>query len=221
MSGPPQPVPERHLRHAALLLDFHRLEHPPRRCDAAVGLGTFDLGVPAVCAELYHAGLFPTLVLSGGNNSYTAARFPRGEAVHFRDHVMELGVPESAILVEPHATNTGENIIFARRTLRSAGIEPESVLLIAKAARRPFATARKLWPGVEHRCASDRRRLHDYLRSGVDPVPLIGAIVEEHRRVLEYPARGFTVPQEVPQDVQASYAALRHEGYGPGSGREA
>ena len=69
--------------------------------DAAIGLGSHDLGVAAFSAELYRAGLFPHLVFTGGNSPTTAKLFPRGEAVHFSEHAIELGVPDSAILLEP------------------------------------------------------------------------------------------------------------------------
>ena len=36
---------------------------------------------------------------------------------------MELGVPESAILIEQRATNTGENIVFGKAVLRGPGGE--------------------------------------------------------------------------------------------------
>ncbi|MFK4688204.1 uncharacterized SAM-binding protein YcdF (DUF218 family) [Streptomyces pristinaespiralis] len=77
-------------------------------------------------------GLPPTLVFSGGNSPTTRARFPRGEAAHFREHALELGVPDSAILVEPHAANTGQNITVTRDLLASAGIVPATVMLVSK-----------------------------------------------------------------------------------------
>jgi hypothetical protein len=36
------------------------------------------------------------LVFSGGNSHTTAARFPRGEAVHYAEHATTLGVPADA-----------------------------------------------------------------------------------------------------------------------------
>jgi uncharacterized SAM-binding protein YcdF (DUF218 family) len=89
--------------------------HEVRPVDAAIGLGSHDLGVPAYCAELYRAGLFPTLVFTGGPNPTAPERFPRGEAVHFREHAIELGVPTEAILLEPEARNTGHNITLSPR----------------------------------------------------------------------------------------------------------
>src|SRR5436309_3730152 len=86
---------------AMLIWDYHQMHHQVRPCDVAIGLGSHDLGVAAFAAELYRAGLFPTLVFTGGNSPTTAARFPRGEAVHFREHAIELGVPEQTIVLEP------------------------------------------------------------------------------------------------------------------------
>ena len=80
----------------------------------------------AFAAKLYHAGLFPEVVFSGANSPTTAEVFPRGEAVHFSEHAPELGVPASAIIIEPAATNTGENITRSRDALREAGIQPAS-----------------------------------------------------------------------------------------------
>jgi len=100
-------VTDEQRRRAELIWEFHQMRQPLRSCDVAIGLGSHDLGVAAFAAKLYHDGLFETLVFSGGNSPTTAARFPRGEAVHFREHALELGVPDHAILLEPRAGNTG------------------------------------------------------------------------------------------------------------------
>lgn len=122
------------------------MQHELRSVDVAIGLGSHDLGVAAHSAELYRSELFPTLVFTGGNSPTTAQVFPRGEAVHFREHAIDLGVPAEAILLEPNAGNTGQNITLSREVLVAAGITPASVLLVSKPSmeRRSFATARKL-----------------------------------------------------------------------------
>uniref|UniRef100_UPI000317189E ElyC/SanA/YdcF family protein n=1 Tax=Nocardia asiatica TaxID=209252 RepID=UPI000317189E len=53
-------------------------------------------------------------MFTGANVPTTVERFPRGEAVHFREHALRLGVPDSAILVEPAAKHTPDNIGFTR-----------------------------------------------------------------------------------------------------------
>jgi hypothetical protein len=80
--------------------DFHQVHHNLAPCSAAIALGCNDIGVASYAAELYHRGLFPVVVFTGATSRDTAAIFPRGEAVHFRERALELGVPDEAILVE-------------------------------------------------------------------------------------------------------------------------
>ncbi|MFD6949603.1 hypothetical protein A6A08_07355 [Nocardiopsis sp. TSRI0078] len=202
-------------RQAELLWDFHRMHHRLRPCDVAIGLGSHDLGVAIRSAELYHAGLFPTLVFTGGNSPSTTAVFPRGEAVHFREHALGLGVPDSAILLEPEASNTGQNIALSRQILADAGIVPATVLLVCMPymERRSFATARKLWPEVEVTCASQPLELDDYAAGIGDAGLVIDMIVGDLQRVMEYPGRGFAIEQEVPRRVRAAYESLVASGF--------
>ncbi|MCX5317790.1 YdcF family protein [Streptomyces sp. NBC_00154] len=208
-------ITEEQISNAKLVWDFHQMHHDVRPVDAAIGLGSHDLGVAAFSAELYRAGLFPTLVFTGGNSPTTAKVFPRGEAVHFREHALALGVPDSAILVEPNAGNTGQNITLSREALASAGITPKTVLLVAKPymERRSFATARKLWPEVEVTCASEPMEFDDYLKSIGDEKLVIDMLVGDLQRVIEYPKLGFAIEQHVPEDVHAAYESLIRAGF--------
>lgn len=200
---------------AVTIWEYHQMHHQVRPCSAAIGLGSHDLGVAAFAADLYHSGLFPILVFSGANSPTTAARFPRGEAVHFSEHAIRLGVPPSAIIVEPDAANTGQNITYSRQALHAAGAEVESVLLISKPymERRAYATARKVWPEVEVVCASEPLTFDDYLKSIGDEKLVIDMLVGDLQRVIKYPALGFAVAQDVPEDVEAAYRGLLAAGF--------
>jgi uncharacterized SAM-binding protein YcdF (DUF218 family) len=155
------------------------------------------------------------IIFSGGRTPTTRDRFPRGEAVHFREHAVALGVPASAVLVDPDATNTGANIRNSRALLAAAGHRPASVLLICKpyAERRSHATAGKLWPEVEVVCSSTPLDFDRYVESIGDERLVIGMMVGELQRIIAYPARGFTVPQHVPDEVRAAGARLRTAGF--------
>lgn len=191
------------------------MRHEPRPCDAAIGLGSHDLGVATRTAELYRQGLFPVVVFSGGNSPTTAARFPRGEAVHYREHVLALGVPDGAILVEPEAANTGQNITLSRELLAMHGIRPKTVLLVTKpyAERRSYATARRLWPEIEVSCASEPVALDDYVKGIGDERLVVDMLVGDLQRLIEYPKRGFTVEQHVPNRVREAYEKLVAAGF--------
>ncbi|MBQ0828582.1 YdcF family protein [Streptomyces tagetis] len=210
-----QAVTDEQWANARLIWDYHQMRHALRPADVAIGLGSHDLGVATTSAELYRAGLFPILVFTGGNSPTTAARFPRGEAVHYREHALTLGVPDEAILLEPRAGNTGHNITYSRQVLADAGISPASVLLVSKPymERRSYATARKLWPEVDVRCASESVDLDDYVRSVGDGRLVLDMLVGDLQRVIEYPKLGFAVAQEVPKDVRAAYENLLAAGF--------
>ncbi len=205
-----QPISDEQWRDAQTIWDYHQMGHELRPVDAAIGLGSHDLGVAKFAAELYHAGLFTLLVFSGGNSPTTAARFPRGEAVHYREHALTLGMPDDAILVEPHAGNTGQNVTLSRALLAEHGHEPRSILLISKPymERRAYATCRKAWPEVEVICASEPLKLDDYIRSIGDEKLVIDMLVGDLQRVIEYPKLGFATEQNIPADVLAPFERL-------------
>jgi hypothetical protein len=130
---------------------YHRLDDDLRPVDVAIGLGSHDPGVATYTADLYHQGVFPLVAFTGANAPTTVERFPRGEAVRYRDIAIGHAVPSAAILTETQATNTGENITFTRKLLAAQGITPKSVLVSSKPyqQRRAHATVRKLWPEVD------------------------------------------------------------------------
>ncbi|UPT23371.1 YdcF family protein [Thermobifida alba] len=139
----------------------------------------------------------------------------RGEAVHYREHVLDLGVSDEAVLVEPRAANTGQNITFSRQVLAEAGLAPATVMLVTMPymQRRAYATTRRLWPEVEAVCASEPVGFRDYLAGIGDDRLVIDTMVGDLQRVIEYPDRGFAVEQHVPDDVHAAYQALVDAGF--------
>lgn len=208
-------VGEADLDDARTIWDYHQMHHELRPCDAAIGLGSHDLGVASFAADLYQRGLFPMLVFSGATSPTTAARFPGGEAVHYREHAIALGVPAAAILTEPTATNTGKNIELSRALLNEAGVRPASLLLISKPymQRRGYTTCRQLWPEVEPVCASEPIELEDYIASIGSARLVLDMLVGDLQRVIEYPKQGFAITQEVPDDVLKAYDRLIQAGY--------
>ncbi|MGW8363388.1 YdcF family protein [Streptomyces wedmorensis] len=197
------------------LWDYHQMGHTPRPCSVAIGLGSHDLGVADTAVDLYRRGMAPLLVFTGATSPTTRGRMPRGEAVHYQERAIELGVPASAVLVEPRARNTGENIRFSRALLNEAGITVSSVLLISKPyeERRSYVTARKLWPDVEIVSASSPMRLQDYVDSIGDARLVIDMLVGALQRLLIYPEQGFMISQKVPAEVIASYERLCRGGF--------
>ncbi|MFD4764874.1 YdcF family protein [Streptomyces niveus] len=200
---------------ARRLWDYHQMGHSLRPCSVAIGLGSHDLGVADTAVDLYKRGMAPLLVFTGATSPTTRDRMPRGEAVHYRERALELGVPSSDVLVEPSARNTGENIRFSRAVLEDAGVRVSSVLLISKPyeERRAYATARKLWPEAEFVSASTPMTLNEYADSIQDTRLVIDMLVGALQRLLIYPEQGFMISQPVPEDVLEAYERLCREGF--------
>ncbi|MFE6925935.1 YdcF family protein [Nocardia sp. NPDC057663] len=207
-----------HLRaEVETLWDYNQLAQEIHPVDVGIGLGSHDLGVATHTADLYNEGMFPLVVFTGANAPTTADRFPRGEAVHYREHAVGRGVPDSAILVEPNATNTGENIDFTRAALEQRGelSQIRSVMLISRPyqQRRSFAICRKRWPEVEVLCSSLPLPLDDYVRSIGDVDRVITMLVGDTQRIWVYAERGWATAQNIPDEVDKAYNRLVSAGY--------
>lgn len=198
-----------------ILWGYHDPCHELRRCDVGVGLGSHDLGVADHVADLFEQGCFPRVVFTGANAPTTAERFPRGEAAHYRERALERGVPDSAVLVEPRATNTAENIELTRELLAAEGLDVASLLLVSKPyqQRRAYATAKKIWPEIHIVCSAQWLPLNDYVASIGDADRVIHMLVGDTQRIWRYAERGFAVPQHVPHEVEAAYHRLVAAGY--------
>ncbi|MFD3491468.1 YdcF family protein [Streptomyces sp. NPDC058690] len=200
---------------AQRLWDFQQMHHEPRPCSVGIGLGSHDLGVADVTVDLYRRGMMPLIVFTGATSQTTQDRMPRGEAEHYRDRALELGVPADTILVEPRARNTGQNITLSRTLLEVRGIDVSSVLIVSKPyeERRAYATARKLWPEVGIVSASTPMGLPEYIDSIRDARLVIDMLVGSLQRLLIYPAQGFMIAQDVPDDVIRAYERLVAHGF--------
>jgi hypothetical protein len=198
------------------LWNYHRLDTgTDTRTDVGIGLGSHDLSVATTTAELYHRGVFPLIVFTGANAPTTVERFPRGEAMHYREHAIERGVPADAILVEDQATNTGENITRTRDLLAATGHQVHTVTLISRPyqQRRARATCHKLWPEVDVVTGGAPMSLRDYIASIGDEHRVISMLVGDTQRITVYADRGFAAPEPMPLEAHEAMNLLAAHGY--------
>jgi uncharacterized SAM-binding protein YcdF (DUF218 family) len=177
-------------------------------------------GVEEFCVAthaLWDRGMFRMLLVSGGVTPGDAR--PEAEVIAAR--LVELGVPRTAIVLEPFATNTGENVILGRRALaaRMDLAEVRSILVIGKACstRRYLMTLERHWPGlVLSSCPVN------YFGIAVDcwheHAEFRARVLAEYEKIPDYLERGFlselvgyaTYPREPLAPVSAS--SLRTSG---------
>ncbi|MEV4893723.1 YdcF family protein [Nonomuraea sp. NPDC055795] len=202
-------------RDLEVLWDYHQMGHELQPTDAIIGLGSHDLGVAQFSAQLFKSGIAPLVIFTGANAPTTMERFPRGEAVHYREEAIRLGIPAAWILVETKASNTGENIQFTRDLLAGRGLHVDSITLVSRPyqQRRAFATCRKLWPEVHVVCASQPLPLGEYILSIGDARRVADMMVGDTQRIDIYAERGFAIPQDIPAHVVEAYERLVAAGY--------
>ena len=62
-------------------------------------------------------------------------------------------------------------------------------------------------------CASEDLGFDEYLKSIGDDKLVIDMLTGDLQRIIEYPARGFALAQDVPGDVMAAYGRLVAAGF--------
>jgi uncharacterized SAM-binding protein YcdF (DUF218 family) len=208
-------VPEALRADVETLWDYNNMHHELRPVDVGIGLGSHDLGVAIHTTDLYHRGIFPRVVFTGANAPTTVDRFPLGEAIHYHEYAVAHGVPDQAILVESTATNTSENIERTRKLLLDSCIDVKSMILVSRPyqQRRAYATAKKIWPEVDAVCTSLPLSIDEYVKSIGDSAHVISMIVGDTQRLAVYADKGFSIPQQIPENVQESYHRLVSAGF--------
>lgn len=203
------------IERARQIWDYHLLHHELRKSDCILALGSNDIRVAERAADLYLKGYAPLLIFSGGVGNLTRGMFAASEAEAFAEIARENGVPDSAILLETKSTNTGENIQLTQALLESKNLHPQSFIVVQKPfmERRAYATFKKNWPDKDLMLSSPLYPFEDYPNEILDLESIIHVMVGDLQRIMEYPAKGFQIEQEVPEEILKAYHELVAAGY--------
>jgi uncharacterized SAM-binding protein YcdF (DUF218 family) len=199
--------------YAQKIWDYMLMHQKPEVSDAIFVLGSNDIRVAERAADLYLEGLAPLVVFSGGNGK--GSLFDRPEAEVFSDVALARGVPKQNVILETRATNTGDNVFFTKELLTEKGIQCSSFILVQKPymERRTYATFRKQWPEARCTVTSPQISYEEYEREPDSKKRFLDCMVGDLQRIKEYPAKGFQIPQEIPEDVWNAYEKLVELGY--------
>ena len=204
---------------AETIWDYHLMKHQVAKADAILVLCSHDERVAERGVELFHAGWAPLLIFSGGRGAITKTLWDEPEAERFARIAIALNVPRERILTEANSTNTGENIEFTKRLLAQRGLELQKFIVVQKPymERRAFATFRKLWPEKEVIVTSPqvsfREYLAEYTNRSLSASDVVAIMVGDLQRIKLYPARGYQIAQEIPDEVWQAFEELVRAGY--------
>lgn len=217
------------LRDAEAVYNYHHMQMPlpATGADAVFCLCSLDLRVARRAAQLYLDGCGRYLIFSGGTGKLTVDRpefRDAPEAVVFARVAKEMGVPEDRIIVESRSTNTGENVRFVFDLLAERGLLAHdrssddarngirTFVLVQKPymERRTYATFMKQWPGMtlveqgketEFTVTSPQLDFSEYPDENNPRDLVINIMVGDLMRIRAYPAQGYQISQEIPDNV--------------------
>jgi uncharacterized SAM-binding protein YcdF (DUF218 family) len=206
-------VPPADLALAEILWDWQAAHEEPAPADAALGLGSYDIRVADRGVELFRAGLVRLVCFSGASGNFTEGRFPHGEARAFAERALALGLPESALIIEPHARNTADNVRLSRPLLEARGVRSITVVAKPNMLARARATLPIHWPEVRAGFSAARVPFGRELAPGRTLRDLVNELVGDAERLRLYPARGWQVAVDIPAEVSHAVRELILRGY--------
>lgn len=200
---------------AKIIWDYHHMNHQLKKADCIFVLGSQDTRVAEYAADLFLQSYAPYILFSGGAGKFTKDIFSKSEADFFAEIALKKGVPKEKIIIESKSTNTGDNIRFSKVILKELHFDFKTFILIHKPymERRTFAAFSKLWPEKEFIVASPQISMEDYPTKEISKERMINVMVGDLQRIKEYPAKGYQITQEIPENVWAAYEKLVKAGF--------
>lgn len=124
--------------------DFMFFETEINHADVILIPGASQSQLMERAAELYHQGVAPVILPSGGSTPHVETT----EWEFLLNVGLSLGVPSEAILKEDQASNTFENARYSLEVLQQTGIAARTVILVCKNyhARRALLTYQFIFP---------------------------------------------------------------------------
>lgn len=208
-----------YLQPLQVIWNYLRLGQEPQKADCIVGFGNFNDHIARRAAELYHQGLAPKVLFTGGLGRNTEGLLTEPEAVRFGRTAMDCGVPECDIILETRSTNTKDNICFTRELLSQLGLPQERILGVHQPfmERRITAAMGVYWPETKFFVTSPQVSIPAYLAAakdqGITEHAAISVIVGDFQRMDLYARKGYQLPQEIPDDAWAAFHQLVALGY--------
>lgn len=200
---------------AQILWDYNSLEQSVEKADLLFVPCSSDVRGARKAAELFLKGYAPYILFSGKQGMVSKNLFNKPEAEVFAAEAIKAGVPAGVILTETESTNTGENIEFSKKLLKECELDIKKMIIVQKpyALRRMYATFKKQWPEVEIFLATFDTTFEQYPNDVLTKEMLINALVKTTNRIIDYPEKGFQIPQEMSEEVMNAMQELINRGY--------
>ncbi len=189
-----------------VIRDYLNLSDAPEKSSAIFILGGSSLSPVYRAAELFHAGLAPTIAfISIGGRFGGETLWGKPEYEKYREVLLEKGVPPDAIVSAGKSTNTLVEAQQAIPFLREMGIEPKKLILCSRPChqRRAWATFAKQHADIEYvNCPGDETETMFEMTE-------ITRMIQEMDRLVEYGQKGDIVSHSFSDEIQDALDIIR------------
>lgn len=187
------------------ILDYLRVEDKPSKADAVFVLGEATINPVERAYELWRDGFAPKIVFISIGGSFGGDKlWGMSEVKKYKETLKNLGVPERDIIADELTTNTLAEAKASIPFMRKHGIDPHSLILVARPAhqRRAFATFSKQHPDINYiNCPGDGDGGNDF--------DIRQRLVGEIERLIVYARKGDIENQEIPENVLRATECLK------------
>ena len=199
---------------AKIIWQWLPISDPVEQSDMIFILGNSSDQLPHEAAILYKRHLAPLLVISGGRGRISKNDTER-EAYRYTKSLILEDIPSNRIISEDKASNTGENITFAKKLLEDKKLEVRKAIAVTTPvlSRRHKLTLVKLWPSINWTLHTPAVPRFEQLLSSANADVFINLLVGEIDRLQSYPTRGFMDTVSIPRKVAESNDLLKNSGY--------
>lgn len=199
------------IKKSAVIWDYFASFHQKERSDAIIVCCSYDLRVCDFACQLIQDGWSDVLLLSGNTGNWTRLLWAEPEAEVFYRRALSNGIAPEKILLENKATNTGENIAFAKAMLP----DTRSVTLVSKpnSLLRVHLTANVVWPEIPHCVAGPDLKFPEDVSNQIGVIGVIHELVGDIQRIQKYPEWGYQTAHKLNENVLNAYHFLIKQGF--------
>ncbi len=178
------------------------------RPDAIFVFGGIGDEIPMHAAKLFKNHVSDLVLITGKSGSLTNTHYKREEHEEFYDILINNGVSSENIIIEPFATNAGENVSFGMRKLLEMGLNIRKLALVSRSfmMRRAMLTFRQQFPDIV--CFPSPPDV-DKTMLVMKTTTLEIRLLEEIDRLVDYHVKGFISDPNIPHHIIENAKELR------------
>lgn len=181
------------------------------KSEAIVICCSYDLRVFDHACELINNGYPDTLVISGKAGNWTRQIWNEPEAQIFFERAISNGIIKKQILMEPEATNFGENVTFSRALIPQA----KTVTFVSKpnSLLRVKLTVEAQWPEITSYVSCPEIEFPNDVSNMIGVLGVINEMVGDIERIEKYPSLGFQTKHAIPDNIYQAWKYLVDQGF--------